>query len=100
MHDTARLAMKSSAGAHVPPPSSVRQIPPPALAAHMRSGCAGSTTIARVRPPTLPGPSHTQPVLTTPAAGAGAPGPPGAAAALGVGAISARGLTVFSAGRP
>src|SRR3954453_6121223 len=58
---TARLAMKSSTGAHALPPSSVRHTPPPTLPAQMALVVLGCTTIARVRPPMLPGPSPTQP---------------------------------------
>src|SRR5215218_7846163 len=60
-HETARFAIRSSTGAQLPPPSSVRQTPPPALPAHILEGLAGWITIARVRPPMFPGPSAVQP---------------------------------------
>src|SRR5262245_31039985 len=58
---TARFAMKSSTGSQLVPPFSVRHTPPPTLPAHIVLGGVGWTTIERVRPPMLPGPSEIQP---------------------------------------
>src|SRR5437588_11426948 len=62
MQLVARLAIRSYTGDQLCPPSSVRHTPPPALPAHMVLGMVGCTTMARVRPPMLPGPSDVQPV--------------------------------------
>src|SRR4051795_11214175 len=76
MHAQARLARKSSTGAHVPPPSTVCHTPPPALADHIRAGSLGSMTIPSVRPPMFPGPIHSQTADSRPATGS----PPGTTA--------------------
>ena len=60
MHPMAMLAMKSSMGNHCAPPSTVRQMPPPAVPIHIVKGWLGCTTTARVRPPMLPGPIEVQ----------------------------------------
>src|SRR4051794_9111306 len=56
-HVTAMFARKSLSGSHAPPPLVVFQTPPATPAAYITSGLTGSMTSARVRPPTLPGPS-------------------------------------------
>src|ERR1051325_9178590 len=56
-HVTAMFARKSSRGNHDAPPFVVFQTPPATPAAYITSGVTGSMTNARVRPPTLPGPS-------------------------------------------
>src|SRR5215472_13024159 len=90
MQDTARFAIKSSTGVHEAPPLSVLHTPPPTLPAHMVLGTVGCTTIARVRPPMLPGPIDTQPVCVgcSPAVG-GSTGP-----------ASADGVTWNPVGKP
>ena len=85
MQETARFAMKSSTGSQWPPPSVVCQMPPPTLPNQIRSGWVGWTRIERVRPPMLPGPSHSHWFWVSPAR---------------LVAISARGSTVRPAGRP
>src|SRR5689334_9793776 len=59
-HVTAMFARKSSRGNHAAPPLVVFQTPPATPAAYITSGVTGSMTNARVRPPTLPGPSDCQ----------------------------------------
>src|SRR5215475_8486756 len=54
---TAIFAMKSSSAAQLAPLSVVFQMPPATPAAYMMFGELGSMISARVRPPTLPGPS-------------------------------------------
>src|SRR5712692_8483212 len=61
-HETARFAIRSSTGDQLAPALSVRQTPPPTLAAQIVLGEPGWGTIARVRPPMLPGPSEAHPV--------------------------------------
>ena len=73
--DTESTGMKSSTGAQLEPPLVVFQMPPPTLPAKRVPGFAGWTTIERMRPPTLPGPSqrHDFGVISdAPAADAGA----------------------------
>src|SRR6185437_932339 len=60
IEETAMLARKSSRGAQVVPPLVDFQIPPATAAAYITFGLFGSTNRARVRPPTLPGPSSCQ----------------------------------------
>src|SRR5258705_3737443 len=79
--DTARLAMKSSTGAHVAPPVVVVKMPPPTLPANMVFVLTGSITSDRTRPPMLPGPSHVQPLELIPAEAADALAPLGGAGA-------------------
>src|ERR1041384_3134626 len=64
-HVTAMFARKSSSGSHDVPAFVVFQTPPATPAAYITSGLTGSMTNARVRPPTLPGPSDCQ-VPSTP----------------------------------
>src|ERR1043166_9874434 len=59
-HVTAMFARTSSSGAHELPPFVVFQTPPATPAAYITSGVTGLMTNARVRPPTLPGPSDCQ----------------------------------------
>src|ERR1017187_2698820 len=66
--ETARLAMKSFNGAQLAPALVVFQMPPPTLPASHTEVLVGSTTMARTRPPTLPGPSQVQLVESIPAA--------------------------------
>src|SRR5689334_12038737 len=57
---TAMLARKSFNGAQLLPAFVVFQMPPATPAAYITSGLTGSMSSARVRPPTLPGPSDCQ----------------------------------------
>src|SRR5256885_16784221 len=59
--------MKSSTGAHAAPAFVDLKMPPPTLPMNITLGFAGSMTIDRTRPPTLPGPSHGQPPASMPA---------------------------------
>src|ERR1700755_1525648 len=54
---TAMFAMKSLSGDHEAPPFVDFQTPPATPAAYIVWGLTGSMMMARVRPPTLPGPS-------------------------------------------
>src|SRR4051812_37354896 len=74
--------MKSARGAQLNPPLVVFQTPPATAPSHMISGFVGWITIERVRPPMLPGPSHFQAEVLSPAGGGGA----GGAGAANVGA--------------
>src|SRR5262245_4548781 len=58
MQPTASVAMKSSSGSHDVPPLVVFQIPPLTEPTQIVFVCVGCTMIDRIRPPTLPGPSH------------------------------------------
>src|SRR5919197_4930866 len=62
---TAMFARKSLSGNQEAPPFVVFQMPPATAAAYITLGLVGSMTSARVRPPTLPGPSACQ-VPSTP----------------------------------
>src|SRR3954468_24455443 len=63
---TAMFAMKSLRGAQDAPPFVVFQTPPATPAAYIVLGVTGSIISARVRPPTLPGPSPCQVPSTPP----------------------------------
>src|ERR1022692_3241205 len=67
MVETAILAKKSSNTDQVPPPLVVFQIPPPTLPAYHVDVVTESMTMARTRPPMLPGPSQVQLVVAIPA---------------------------------
>src|ERR1051326_5701102 len=58
---TAMLGSRSLKGAQVAPPSIVFHTPPPLDPAYITPGVVGWIASARVRPPTLPGPSAVQP---------------------------------------
>src|ERR1051325_12000733 len=62
---TAMFAMKSSRADQLAPASVDFQTPPATPAAYIVLGVTGSMMMARVRPPTLPGPSGCQ-VPSTP----------------------------------
>ena len=64
----ARLPMKSATGENDSPPSIVNQMPPDAEPTKMRDELRGSMTMARMRPPTLPGPRKVHCPLLMPAA--------------------------------
>src|SRR5438874_5612504 len=72
--ETLRLAMKSARGAQVAPPLIVFQMPPATDPIHIILVLVGWMTIARVRPPMLPGPSHFQAAVLSPAVGGAAAG--------------------------
>ena len=59
--------MKSLSGAQLAPPLVVFQMPPPTLPAQSVLGSVGCTTMERMRPPMLPGPSQVQPPGCIPA---------------------------------
>src|SRR5262249_38501883 len=53
---TLMLGIRSATGFHEAAPSALFQIPPPTPPAYMILGEVGSISMARVLPPTLPGP--------------------------------------------
>src|SRR5678816_2237692 len=75
-HVTAMLARKSLSGAHELPPLVVFHTPPTTPAAYITSGLTGSMTNARVRPPTLPGPSDCHVPSAPPVEALPSPAPP------------------------
>src|SRR6185503_12314158 len=75
-HVTAMFARKSLSGSHDVPPLVVFQTPPATPAAYITLGLTGSMTNARVRPPTLPGPSDCQVPSAPPVEALPSPAPP------------------------
>src|ERR1051325_6448571 len=75
-HVTAMFARKASSGSHDAPPLVVFQTPPATPAAYITSGLTGSITSARVRPPTLPGPSDCHVPSAPPVEELPSPAPP------------------------
>src|ERR1044072_6408314 len=75
-HVTPMFARKSSSGSQDAPPLVVFQTPPTTPAAYMTSGLTGLMTNARVRPPTLPGPSDCHVPTAPPVHELPSPAPP------------------------